>query len=59
MAKVPGIHTIRCLVRNQQKADAVTGVSSNVQAVIGDLDDDELIMKEAHEADAVFSRCVL
>lgn len=47
---------IRCLVRDQQKGDAVTKVSSNVQAVIGDLDDAELVKKEARQADVVFSR---
>lgn len=55
LAESPGDHIIRCLVRDQKKADAVSRVSSNVQAVIGDLDDAELITKEAHEADIVFS----
>lgn len=50
---------IRCLVRDQQKADAVSKVSSKVQAVIGDLDDAELVRQEASDADVVFSECAV
>lgn len=56
LAKVSGNHVIRCLVRDQQKADAVSKVSSKIQAVIGDLDDADLVKKEANSADVVFSK---
>lgn len=47
---------IRCLVRDQQKADTVSKVSSKVESVIGDLDDAELVRSEASSADVVFSK---
>lgn len=46
---------IRCLVRDQQKADVVSKVSSKVESVVGDLDDADLVRKEASSADVVFS----
>lgn len=55
LAKASGNHVIRCLVRDQQKADAVSKVSSKIQTVIGDLDDADLVKKEANCADVVFS----
>lgn len=59
LARASGNHVIRCLVRDQQKADAVSKVSSKIQAVIGDLDDADLVKKEASGADVVFSKFVV
>ena len=45
-----------CLVRTQEKAEAVQQAFPGVRTVIGDLDSDELLEEEAARADIIIRK---
>lgn len=47
-------HQLKCLVRDGQKAAAISKLYPNVEIVQGDLDDSSLIEQKARDADVVF-----
>lgn len=53
ITRLPGNYRIRALARDEKKGQLIKSVGTNIEVVIGDLDDDELIENEARQADVV------
>lgn len=54
VARLPAKHLIKCLARTDQKGKQIKDAFPNVEIVQGDLEDVELIEREAKAADVVF-----